>query len=250
MRRLDEYLNDPEKTFKEGLEIYNDCKRDSRFDALFSKEEHKPGSIAFNMMITELKNILRIKGIPTPVDKKGKILPAITAAAVPGAKGKGKGDNTNSLRIDANPLIRVELLPDAMREKFERNQELVKLMAEKHAYLQDQGLNDVDAANAAEELEKMEEERTDNWAEIDAWWNANRESLEAEKKVVPMTQEQIGKAIKLLSDNINRASSDLDTVKPNVKAKREARIKEWEAQREVLKAKGKELRDAKKDTKE
>jgi len=240
MQKIVNYLNNPEKTFKDGLALYDSVKRDKRYDALFSSADHKPGSIAFNMLITELKNILRIKGVSTtiPAQKPGKANAPITAGKTPKGNANGGG-----VRIDSNPMVRVEMLPEDLRAKFERNQELTKLMAETHNLLQSEGLGDADAATAAEELVAMEEERDENWHAIDAWWNENRARLEGEKKIEPMTGADIGKAVKLLKDNINRASKDLDAQKPNVQANRRQRIAEWEKQIEDFMAQGKSLKD-------
>lgn len=248
MKKIANWLMNPERTFKEGLSIYNTVKRDNSFDTLFSQEDYAQGSIAFNLMETELRNILRIKGPEVPTEKKeGDVLPTIKAGKTPGKDSKA---NANSLRIDDNPIIRVELLPETLQVKYERNKDLMRMMDESHAKLQDQGLDPVDAANITDNLVNMEEERTANWSEIDGWFKENRTRLESEKQLEPLTQADITKSIKLKRDNINRASKDLDQQKPNVQEKRAANIAVWEKEIAELIEQGKTMKGAAKSAKE
>lgn len=205
------WLTDPNRTFADGIALYNTMKKSTKFDMFFNNNPNaKQGDAAFNILEQELKRITRIAGqnviaaienakpsiiAVKPIVKKGAA-PAEIVAPI----GKEKPKFFTAKMYDLN------ILPEKLQVKFLENQDLTKIISAKHEKMKllakDPNKNKIGLEEERISLEKLEDARNKNWEAIDLWWNTERN-----KPAAPKTDSE--KAIEL-SNEIIAAKKYLD----------------------------------------
>lgn len=228
--KIKQWLNNPEKSFEDGLALYDQVKSDSKKDAFFHTAPTFPqGTIQFNILAGELTRLSRILDQKQPEIKAVvKEQPPIKVAKIDDRVIK----KAQSLRIVGDaPQVKYDELPDEMKEKYDRIKELTKTLGGLFALVNDTQISDNDRKEAANELCNHYDKRKSLWVELDTWADNKNEKKEEPKA---LTAPEIKKEIKLRRDNINRA---LKNKEPKNKARNEKSIKKWTKEIEDLERK-------------
>lgn len=224
------WLADPNRTFEDGLKLYNQHKRDSSRDAFFnSQPTFKPGTIQFNILLTELTRIGRILDqLPDP--KPEEVIPSKPIRL--GSPMSAAERKASALKIENfDSKIDYNSLPDDMKAKFDRIRELSKTIGGLKTAMDAATEND-ERKNFAEQLLSSWDERKSLWDELDAWnenQQPNKKSIQPKADFAEMSITQLKKERKTRLDNINRANK-------NAKNKQKAKqaIEEWSSEIETI----------------
>ena len=179
LEKIKNWINNPKATYQEGLKIYNEFKKSTKHDAYFAKVENADSnSQHFKILKNQVERIYRIQRQSVELN-----IPEKKAYEKP--KGKAEISVTEishskpikkepSIRIDDNPYIRVEELPNDLKEKFKRNKQIPTLMNEARASINNLNTSKEDRVKFYNDLSMLEEERKENWKAIDEWWKSNK----------------------------------------------------------------------------
>lgn len=167
------WLAEPKKSYSKGLEFYNQYKKNNNKDKFFASVENPElGSMHFNLLVTQVRNIHRklsqnpklIKSKPIEIKKLSPVIKA-------GDKKKSKPT------IVDNPLVDVKELPPQLQEKYFENKQLVKDIMMKRQEMTDLGEgSDVNDARKtlANKICELDDKKAANWKAIDTWWNEKK----------------------------------------------------------------------------
>ena len=165
------WINDPNRSYKTGLEIYHKVKRDKQKDAFFNSVSNAaPGSLHHNLLLKAIKNAHRIilaNGIQLPADKKPP-LPTKPITTIPLSLVKPTHEGADKARFVHNELIDVKSLPPHMQNKYIRNQQITREMAGLHQKLKEPS-TDSQRQATAESIQQLFIERRNNWKDLDAY---------------------------------------------------------------------------------
>lgn len=221
--KIKQWLNDSEKTFDEGLAIYDKVKKDTKKDAFFrTQPTFKQGSIQFNMLSQELIRISRIMDqqqpqVKAPVISIKQENPTIKANPAINKKNVTRAGKLVITDVDLE--MKYEDLPAEMKAKYDEIRSLSKELGGLKLMLETVPTNE-ERQQVADQLCTSYDKRRDLWMELDAW--KQTDVSESAKK--ELTVDEIKKQIKLKKDNINRAMKNKE---PKNKAKNEKSIKKW-----------------------
>ena len=239
LHEAQEWLENPNKTYKEGVRIYSQLGRDKRLLAQFKQIDNTMMQDKLHKELAKLKDILLKQGV-IPINPKTQ------------AKGQNKNDISkdvkktdvpdkinNRLKIDSNPSLDINLLPADKRNLFEQNQQLTKELT----VLQEK----MKVATTKEERSRLagiicmsEDIRDNNWQILDAWWKDYTKGDEAEKITEPS-----GKYPKSVIDDINdpavqalskelRIKANLNYIKRYTDSKKPGQVSEVKLRTEEL----------------
>lgn len=252
--QIRQWLANP-ANYSEGLALYLKSRGGNKFDKFFQDAESNPTKMHRNMLIQKLSNILRIhdaqpQNINIPVIKPVDLKKAAQITVDPIKLPKKAKESKTFPKIDANPFIRLEKLPEDLQEKYKGIiQPLRKEIAHYHEVAK-LATTDEDRMVAINKAAELEDQEAAGWKEIDTWYKEH-ELGEGKHDVVinEPTVNTAEAAIKLteriadIKTNINRAKKELKTLKDEKKiAARKKSIANWqveqaekEAQLKVLK---------------
>jgi len=234
MRSVHEWLRDSKKSYAEGVAILKEARpKDSAF---FEKVSNAAtDSYHFRMLISKLQNVARIQ-LQNPVKKETAIKSTVKVVDIKKAttnkattnKTPTKGKN-DSVRITSNPTVDFKLLPEDLQEKYLRNKDIVKEMAQNQVEMKAAD-TDEKRKSFMDKLTALETEKKENWKDIDEWWAGNKPEekvLTDEEKIAQKVLEK-SRRIETLKINISRGKKELDKLQPEKRAKKEEKIASWE----------------------
>ena len=183
--KLANYLATGMKDYAQGVAIFKQLDIDRKANDFFDVE--KPSALQINLLKKKLSNHARVN----------KIKPAVkTAKADKTVKSEGKKDATSETEttdtkkekpmIDTNPVVRFEDLPEEYQLKFKRTGDLSNQQKTLHVELKAlKGKEDDDSkqkrAELSQDIVNIKNEVKEIWAEIDAWWNANKDKTKEQQ---------------------------------------------------------------------
>jgi len=215
LQTLQTWLNTENKNFEEGVKLYELYKITKKHDQFFKAAiSAGPTSLHFKILITQLqKAVYRLKTNQQEENKSAQQTKVSQPVAPEFTQISGK----KSVRIDDNPYIRVEDLPEDLQLKYKENKTLYKDMAGIHAEMK-QAKTNQERKELAEKLKQVEEKQTANWKKIDTWYKNNKNS-----------------------DLITPSSSEIKQVlawQKKLERNEKTNIKRWEEKLEKAKQKG------------
>ena len=247
---IKQWINDPNRSYKAGLEIYHKIKRDKQKDTFFnSVGEAAPGSLHHNLLLKAIKNAHRIitaNGIKVPADKKAP-LPSKPITTDPLDLGKGSHDGTTRARFVLNEMIDVKSLPPPLQKKFIRNQQITREMAGLHQKLKGPASND-QRKQVAESIHQLFNERTQNWKELDAYVGSSPKASDNVSENPPTGEHQqddpdlakralvANQRVKTVKINIARVEKELKNKELSAQKRkaRQSRLTEWKKELQEL----------------
>jgi hypothetical protein len=220
-----QWLNDPKRTYKEGVRIYCQIGRDKKLMARFKQI---PSEMMMQKLLTELaklKDILMKEGV-TPLAKT-EVQKAIETPARPKATNVA-----GRLKVDNNPSLDINLLPEAEHSLYEDNQELTKTISALHAKLKT--IEDPDERKRlANEITAAEDLRDENWKKLDAWWK-NRTAAPQRKTITEPSGKYVKDVIEAIEDPAVKALSKELRIKANTNYVKRFRNSEKESQKKEV----------------
>jgi hypothetical protein len=253
-----EWINNPKRTYKDGLAIYHKVKRNKDKDAfLNSVGDAASGSIHFNLLLQEVKNAYRIllannpeADQPSPKPQPGK--PITTAKLVLGKKTKAPevGSQTTKAKFVYNEMVDVKSLPADLQRLYFRNQDITREVAGLHQQLK-AATSDDSRVLLAGQLESLFSERAANWTQIDRFAGVDasdqKQGGETEQETDTVTDSlsnkelakqmlEAQKRLKTVKINISRVEKELtnDNLSASKVKSRKARLKVWKAELDDL----------------
>lgn len=226
MNKATEWLNDPDRSYADGLKIYKEHLGMDKNYAFFSEaNDPQPGGLHFNLLTERLRVVQRKVEAQPKEETKADLsdAPNIKVIALKGKRGP---------HIVDNPFVDIKDLPEDLQKKFLENKELVKTISGAHAAIKSATTDEERAAQLAIATE-AEELKDANWLAIDAWWKEFKDSKkpEAPEDNKALRQETIRKAI-------SRAEKDIKdgNIKPAQVLSRETKIAAWKQELKDLKS--------------
>jgi hypothetical protein len=190
--RLSAWLRSGGKDYQEGVKIFCEISLDKEMIRFFAQKH--PQKVHRSILLMKLSNYARIHRITaaalpekttviksenliqvkrnTDAKLKSVILPPEESAelAVPVIQRP---------KVDKNPVVRYEDLPEGLQILFDQNGKMYSEMKAFHAELKlikDNEQQKPRRAILAEEILKMEKAIRENWDVIDAWWKKHLEA--------------------------------------------------------------------------
>lgn len=177
--RLAFWLPTKNKNYREGVQIFIDLNIDTDKIPFFSIK--KPGKIHHNLLRRQLENFARVNKVepqlrvasPNPVSKavvlqeKGKQKPA--------AQSLNRGSGIQRPRIDTNPVVKYDELPENLKIMFNETGQLNNEIKTLHAELKlirDEPDKKERRQSLSSDIVYKREVIKKNWESIDSWWNS------------------------------------------------------------------------------
>ena len=196
---INKWLVNPNRVYMDGIRIYNQVKRSDKYDVFLAKVTNPPkGSLQFNVLERELKNILRIKkqqgvpvivNIPTKTDEKTAPVVRVVKINHANTNNDKKSKNERPLFFDSSRYD-VNLLPDSLKLLYEENKKIIRESSAIRYRIDIFPKSKEFNAKRKElilKLDSLEVKRTKNFEQIDKWWNENKPSATNQK---PETSNQ------------------------------------------------------------
>jgi len=192
--RLAFWLPAKNKNYREGVQIFIDLNIDSDKIPFFSIK--KPGKIHHNLLRRQLENFARVNKVkpqlrvapPNPVSK-AVVLPK-KGKQEPAAQSLNRGSGIQRPRIDTNPVVKYNELPENLKVMFNETGQLNSEIKTLHAELKlirDETDKIERRASLAKEIIYRRRVIKKNWESIDSWWNSrlgkNPEEIAASEAV-------------------------------------------------------------------
>lgn len=205
------YLKASDKSFDQGLKLYNTFKHSTQFDEFFrAKVNPSPDSPEFSVLVEQLyyieqKLILNQSFVPD-MEKITQTLPAIELQEVRPVK--------QTLRISENNLVNIDELPSDLFIQYQQNKENWNKIRALHAELRVLPENpefNLKRKSILAEINTLEQQCRDIWKTLEKW-NDNRQDEALPK---PVKEKPPEKQINSLRRQIARTKAFLK--KPNLR---------------------------------
>jgi len=221
--KIKNWLTAKTKTYQDGLKLYNIVKRDNSKDKFFHiAGDSKPGPIQMNILIQELRTILR--KLPSTPTKTIKEEPN---------QAQKKTTFFENLDVDLNSL------PEEAKEKYRENKTLTIKLSKLHQQLK-QSSSQGETKKIAEEITETSTKREKNWQEIKHAFKEKKQEIKDQVKeledekaaTIPLEEVvRITGRITTIKSNLNRVKRELNNpsdFKPKqLKARERSKLK-WE----------------------
>lgn len=189
--KLAHYLATGMKDYALGVEVFKELNIDKKSNDFFDVE--KPSPLHKSILQKKISNYARVN----------KVKPEETQVKVPNRKSKdGKNEKEKAQQtgadtkarildpkkekpmIDTNPVVRFEDLPGEYQAKYKRAGELSNQEKTLHAELK--ALKDDESAQErraelSDEIVNCKKEVKELWADIDRWWNDNKDKTKEQR---------------------------------------------------------------------
>ncbi len=227
---IENWLADPQRSYADGLAIYNKFKKDNSQDSFFNSNENPaPKSIHFNLLIAAIQTVKRIleqRGINTK-----------TIATEP-------GQQLEKRKFFLEDAIDVKSLPPDIQQRYIANQEITRSLAGLHQQLKAADSNQ-NRKELAETIAMQNKQRQENWKLIQAAAHAPDTQIEAAapKQTTPSDALEMNRRMKTVQINISRAQREIQTAgldSKRLKARKE-KVKQWQQELADLQEKLKEI---------
>jgi hypothetical protein len=204
---IKKWLLNPNRSFNDGLKLYNQIKSNSDFDGFFATAD-KPniGSLEFNYLENELKNYVRVFGdikAEKPVNKAiDKIVDKIEISNTAIKKAGIFPISTKTLFFDSNvDRIDINTLPDDLKVLYNENKKLIQEKGALHAQLKAlTGKANADKrSNLSNKIDDIASDLRSNWDKIDSYIKNPQPSTTTALSLA----KKIDAARKYISRNIN-----------------------------------------------
>lgn len=224
MKRILEWLENPQADFDEGVKLYKEFAPQKTYSEYFEKNTGaKPFCMAWNMLKAELMRIDVPVNAPAPV-------PAFVPFAY--EKVKKQIDKMDKVAQNENPFFNPNELNPECKAKYKRIQDIGKELASKKAML-DKATTDEERQPLADALCCLEDERYEHWDFIDSY------RVEENKSEVSNSQDDAFKAVMIykriiiLRNNIARNEKEAEKVDPERKEKLLVKAAQFNAELQV-----------------
>jgi hypothetical protein len=241
---INQWLNDPNRSFSEGLTLYFKYKVNNKMDKYFLSKKANPDRtakgllhqkmIAISMKIRHNPNFVEKKLIhnaikktietkqPTPTAKPKPVIsaqkPKVESRV---SKESISGPNqvvvpVKKANIETPSKIDVKDLPGNLQRKFERIQDIAPLLGALHAKLRS-CKNSTEAKALCDEITSLDNEKRVLWADIDDF---NGKSQEEKDKMLSVDFEKIEalqKKLRITRDSLTRKQREIEKHKKSKK---------------------------------
>jgi hypothetical protein len=218
-QQFEKVLSNP--SYKELCEIYKAHGKDAKKAAFLAQvADAQPGSIHFNMVLKEVKDIFRIMKnnnaftaeafhvAPAPVIKieQKDILPPVKSRPI----------------IDHNPHVNRADLPEHLQKAFDDNGKMESENKTMFAEMKVAKTND-ERKRLLNAICENEETQSANWAAIDTWWEHKDDKPQEPEKKKYLSPADIASKIEAAKNYIRRYS-DSKNAKQLEKVEREKKF--------------------------
>jgi hypothetical protein len=213
LKKINDWIKNPERDFEQGLLLYNKFKTNTKFDEYFSAKLKDPDGAAKGLLLQNLISInLRFVSDPLHLEQ-------ILAKQYPAAKPIGS--NPTPPRKNALPTVdeesklkSLDSLPTELEPKAQRIRELQPLIGALHAKLKALSAGQEEEAKLiATELITLDDEKRGLWEEIDNFKGIDP-GLDVKNTAA---KEDLIKRIKRTRDDLNRVKNNLVSYRKNKK---------------------------------
>ena len=233
------WLNSPNRSYADGVALYNKYKKDSKFDEYFAQVRNAAeGDMHLQLLKVRLQKIERIINNnpslvkPEAPGAKPIMVKAIDTSRIQPSK---KAQEFKRPIVVENPLVDVKELPAELQVKYHENKDITRLANAKHEAIKKLPIDkafDKDRKELALQLTELDNKRAENWKAIDTWW-ANREKTPANQKPAdPNFQEKLNR-INNLRNYIRRSEVESKN-KPEKKKINDKKIANWKKELDEL----------------
>jgi hypothetical protein len=230
--RLALWLGKKTKDYKKGVEIFTELNIDVSKLSFFRVQEVT--RVHENILLRQLENYARINGIrPKAGEQKTEQFiiqqKENKASEKPEVKIPNRVQKPDRPIIDTNPVVKIDELPEELKEKWFENGKLTAENKTLHAELkQIQNANEQKERRATISQTIVENEKTisENWAEIDAWWHAKDSQVEEK------TPEEI--AVISAFEKQKRIDANLNYIRRYFNSSKQSQVKELDKRKKEL----------------
>lgn len=182
--KLANYLATGMKDYAEGISILKELGSDAK--SIDFLNVPKPTAIHGNLLKKKLIEYARVNKVKPVLYAKVATTPQKTPGKVVDMKSTGKQPGAQKIRIDTNPFVRFEDLPIEYQQKFKSAGELKNQQKTLHAELK--ALKDLTDEPSKTRRAELSNQLINNknqekmlWADIDAWWEANKDKTKEQQ---------------------------------------------------------------------
>lgn len=225
LHEIKNWLLNPERNYKTGLEIYNAYKSNNKFDNYFNVESPSSESMQFKMLVQRVGEIHRKLEQNPNLIKSGPI----TVKPINTDELKKKfGERVSQLdpkrpRVVDNPLIDISQLPEDLQRLYLENKNLTKEIGQLHQELKAVPAGEKYNAKRktlADKITTKDDKRAENWSRIDTWWKENKLTTDQQRQEFDAKKDELKISLKEAKSLFNR----IDTLKINI-TREEKRMK-------------------------
>jgi hypothetical protein len=199
--KLAGWIASKERDYQTGVSIFTELKIDGAKSRFLNTQ--KPTNIHIGMLEKGLFNFARINKIQpqkliasAPADQKNKkAVKHVNIQVDTDTDDKSLNKQQTRIKIDLNPIVRLEDLNEEMKARFLENGDISSKMKTLHAELKaakDDPEKKERRADISHELISIRKKYRENWDLIDAWWkekqNKSPEQLAAEEALSKQRQ--------------------------------------------------------------
>lgn len=137
-------------------------------------------------------------------------------------------------------IVALKDMPEDIRKKYERNQQITPLMGSLHGQISVEGLHHMTRAKLVKQLTDLDDERRQNWDDIESWSEGREtEDFSNEAPVYDadptVAGAQMARRIERIKENMTRSQAVADTTdKETIKANALKRIEAYQAELDEL----------------
>lgn len=232
--RLAQWLGNGARSYKDGVQLFTDLNIDVKQLGFFTAKE--PGKVHMSILFRKLENYARVNGIKAqrtqgPVQKQDK--PVFIQR-----QDKPVKSVIERIRIDTNPTVKKEELPEDLQLMFDQNGLMNNEIKTLHAELKVAAGNNAVSERVkalSNQIVHLKNQMRENWQKIDAWWN--KKNGKTPEQIA--AEDAIRKKNRIVA-NLNYIRRYNSTTKPNQQtelAKRKQELDQWGVSYEELAAK-------------
>lgn len=234
LEKLSNFLATGMKDYAEGISIMKELGIDSK--SIDFLNVSKPTAIQENLLKKKLVDYARINKIRPAIVKSESDSKERAGKVVDMGKPGNSGNNaegSKKLKIDTNPVVRLVDLPVEYQEKFKAAAELKNEQKTLHAELKTlKDLTDAESkarrADLSNQLVNKKNDEKKLWAEIDEWWNANKDKTKEQQIADSAAKAAIDKQNRIKANRTFIQRNYGNPKKTEELEKRMNELKEWE----------------------
>jgi hypothetical protein len=235
--QLAQWLGNNARTYQDGVRLFTDLNIDVKQLGFFAAKD--PGKVHMSILFRKLENYARVNGIKsqaTKTQEKKQELP-VKPGKAPRIEKPDK-PVIERPRIDTNPTVKKEDLPEDLQLLFDQNGMMNNQTKTLHAELKVAAKNNAGTERIktlANQIVHFKNQMRENWQKIDAWWN--KKNGKTPEQIA--AEDAIRKKNRIVA-NLNYIRRYNNTTKASQQeelAKRKLELDQWEVSYEELVAK-------------
>lgn len=231
------WLGNKNRNYCDGVRLFTDLNIDAKQVGFFATE--KPVKLHMNVLIRRLENYARVHGIKPVWNNSVSQLPVeLPVPRVLLGAAKPVKPTIERPRIDSNPTVRKEELPEDLQLLFDENGMLNNELKTLHAELKVAARTNAGKDRVrwlSNRIVQLKNKMRENWHTIDTWWYKQKG-----KSAEQMAAEDAIRKKNRITANLNYIRRYNNSQKEGQKAelaRRKQELDQWEISYEELVAK-------------